>query len=77
MWIISHTLKEHFTGLKGMSAWHQHGDSLESGKTGFSPGKGEANTMSMIAINQEKCTACGICGIVCPRYVLVILEGNG
>lgn len=24
----------------------------------------------MIFINNEKCTACGICGIVCPRHVL-------
>lgn len=31
----------------------------------------------MIQINSEKCNACGICGIVCPRHVLETVEING
>lgn len=31
----------------------------------------------MIYINNDKCTACGICGIVCPRHVLeTVVEGD-
>lgn len=31
----------------------------------------------MIYINNDKCTACGICGIVCPRHVIeTVIQGN-
>jgi nitroreductase/NAD-dependent dihydropyrimidine dehydrogenase PreA subunit len=31
----------------------------------------------MIRIDQQRCTACGLCGKICPRYVLETVEGDG
>ena len=31
----------------------------------------------MISINKDKCTACGICGITCPRHIPETINRDG